>query len=427
MRVPDNALVTRKGWPAGIDNRSKETAIPDDALREAVNVDLHAGKVGRRNGRTLAQAGVPRSLWRSGDMPFALYAEAGVLNGWYGPGQSFAIGAGLSTRDLSYALVNDRVYWTDGYRNGCVLMDGTGIELGCPNPAHQPALTAHATVGGLHAGKYQVAITFLAASGEESGTGLAATVEVPEGGGISLSNVPTAPASVAMVRVYVSHADGDTLYYATDLAPGQTNALIGVHTPGKPLATQFLEAMPAGHTIRWLNGRLYVADGEAIYWSEALRYGLTKLTHNRLGLSPPAMMEPLGAGTEGAGMLVADAKRTYWLAGTDPARWSQKIVYAHGAVPGTAILVPGSMFGMETTAEVLYFFATNGVGMLALPGGALIPQREAQTTAPAADAGISVLDERDGHRRVVTALHGTRKRGLAVADSMTVTVHRHDQ
>jgi hypothetical protein len=282
-------------------------------------------------------------------------------------------------------------------------------------------------LGGLSAGTYQLAVTFLTAAGEESGASLAAMVDVPEGGGVQCDAIPQPPDASYRVRLYLSGANGDVLHFARDLAAGMTSVLLGVTRAGKVLETQFLEPMPPGHIVRWFNGRLYVAVDNVLVWSEAMRYGLTRLAHNRAGFQKRLdLLEPVGAGDEGAGIYVASADRTYFLGGTDPKAFSNRIAYPHGAVPGTALRVPANVFGVQSSTEVVYWLARNGVGCLGLPGGTVMPLRENQVIGPSADSGASLYRDVNGLRQVITTLVGAQERGLALGDKLNCTVIRHD-
>jgi hypothetical protein len=439
--VSDKQLVTTAGWPGGLDNLSSETALKRDdqgkaviAFRLGENVDLDkTGKPRRRLGRNQVLAGSRvHSLWREGAWPFALAMINGTLTGLYAMGQSFPILAGLDPGlPLSYALVGDRVFWSSTSDSGVVKMDGTPAPWGCPTPYGNPTLSEHVGAGGLislEQSRYQVVLTWQLATGEESGSVLAGVVQIGDGSGITLTDIPAPDdPAVARVRVYVTPADGDVFYHAMDLAPGLPVAVISVGLRGKPLDTQFLDRMPVGQIVRSFNGRLYVASGPLLAWSEALRYGLTHPVNNRLGFgSDIDLLEPVSAGDDGAGIYVAAGKRVYWLGGTDPAQMQQVIVRPHGAVPGTGMKVPASVFGLETKGEVAYWMGTDGVAVLGLPGGQVMALREDQTVAPIATSGASMYREQNGIRQVVTALSETAPRGMAIKDIGVMTVQRYD-
>lgn len=438
MTAPtDKQLVTMAGWPAGIDNRSREQALQRDdqgktviALRDAENVDIdRQGKPKRRAGYTKVLAGQRvHSLWARDPFPFGLYVDGADLNALREDGSSFLIQSGMGAKAVSYDLVAGRVFWSNEQQTGSVTADGVPRPWGAPGPNGVPTVKGGGGIGGLSAGTYQIAVTFLTASGEESGASLAATADVPEGGGLTLTGIPQPPDASYRTRIYRSGANGDALHQAMDVPYGTTTLLLGVGRLGKLLETQFLEPMPAGHIVRAFNGRLYVACGNVVVWSEAMRYGLTRLAHNRIGTQTRvSLLEPVGGGDEAGGIYVASGHRTYFWAGTDPKAFGNRIAYPHGAVPGTALRVPANVFGIESTTEVAYWLASNGVGCLGLPGGTVVPLREDQAIAPSADSGASLYREGDGLKQVITTLVGAQERGLAIGDRVNCTVIRHDQ
>lgn len=436
MAAPsDKQLARSVGWPAGIDNLNPEQSLARDdqgsaviALRDAENVDLdRQGKPSLRAGYTkIVSASGAHSLWSDPGFPFGLYVDAGRLMGLREDGESFQLASGLGLQPVSYALAAGRVYWSSAAQNGRVTADGAVEPWGITSPQGAPSAVA-ASTGGLYGGRYQVTATFLSTTGEESGAPESTVMEVPPNGGIQLAAIPQPPNPSWRVRLYVSQADGDVLNSVLTLPSGITTAIVTVFRPGKTLETQFLDAMPPGHIVRWLNGRLYVAVGNVMVYSEALRYGLTRLSENRIGFETTlAMMEPLGAGDDMAGMFVASGAKTYWLPGTDPKEFHVKIARAHGVVPGTPIRVPGDVFGLQSTAPVIYWLDDAGTGCLGLPGGDVQPLRQNQTIAPEADAGASLYRDQDGVRQVITALTGARERGVAIGDKVECTVIRHD-
>lgn len=432
--VSGKDLIQIGPFPAGIDNLNAETALTRSedgkrivALRDAVNVDIPRGGWPKRRpgyGREVDGTRV-HSLWAGGRFPLMLFADGGTQYARRTGGEPFEVRSGLTPRAISYTIPGDKVFCSNGAQAWCVLPDGEAAAWGVESPGSQPLLAASSD-GGLDAGTYQVAQTFIDDRGEESGTGRAEEVVVPDKGGILLSAIQQ-PASGAVLRArfYVSHANGDVLYQARDLPVGQTTALIGAGQRGKPLATQFMSPMQPGSIVRHLGGRLYTAQGREMRWSEALRYGLTNREKNVRSVGARIdMMEPVGDGGEAPGFFVADHKRTYWLGGADPADATLRIVYMAGAIPGTGITVPGNMFGLETTLPVAYWIAKNGVACLGMPGGIVVPLRERQVVAPNAESGASLFRERDGMRQIISALQGATAQGVAIGDRASARVYR---
>lgn len=130
-------------FPGGMDNRRPAFALSSkdtgDLLRDAVNVDVtDAGTLRRRAGSTLVRSGADcHSLWSPRSGAYALYADAGDLyrlkpaaDGTLVRNQ-IAAGFGRSSA-VSWAEVNEAVYFTDGLRVGSFHPD-TG-----PTPAWMP-------------------------------------------------------------------------------------------------------------------------------------------------------------------------------------------------------------------------------------------------------------------------------------------------
>lgn len=437
----DKQLMRMNGWPAGVDNRSREQSLTRDetgktviALREAENVDLDKdGKVARRAGFAKVTSGIRvHSLWSEPlSFPLALYADNGELMAMQTDLGTFSVRDGLVTgQPLSYAVAAGRVYWSNEMQTGCLSADGVALPWGIEGPNGQPTVVGGGGIGGLDAGTYQVAVTFLSAAGEESGASLAAIASVPAGGGLTLTDIPQPADATQRIRVYRSGANGDVLYHASDIPQGVTTLLLGAARLGRPLTTQFLEVMPAGHIVRQFAGRLWVAKGSIAVYSEPLRYGLTKLPQNRMSFAGRLdLMEPVGNGDDGGGGLyVAANDRTYWLGGSNPVdmRAAYRYPEGGGAVPGTAVRVAGTTLGLETTEPVVYWLARNGVGCVGLPGGQVMPLRAAQVQAPAADGGASVFRDRNGVRQIITTLQASSPRGMAMGDRLDCEVIRHD-
>lgn len=434
MPPSDRDLKTARGWPGGIDNLDKEQSLARDetgrvviAVRDAENVDLdRQGKPSRRDGyiKRVSASGA-HSLWGDPDFPFGLYVDNGKLMGLRDDGEAFQIATGLGLQPVSYALAAGAAYWSSASQHGRITADGRAGPWGITSPPGPPSAVSDSS-GGLFAGTYQVTATFLSPTGEESGAPQASLVTLATGAGIQLQNIPQPPDSSWRVRIYATPANGDVFYAAMTLPSGTTAAVLGVHRPGKPLATQFLDVMPPGHIVRWLNGRLYVADHNVMRWTEPLRYGLTHLVNNRQSFQQRlSMMEPLGEGDEGAGMFVASGSKTYWLPGTDPSQFHVKIARAHGVVPGTSLRVPGDVFNLETTAPVVYWLDDSGVGCVGLPGGSVLALKKDQAVGPSADAGASLFRDTGNLRQIITTLVGAKERGLALGDKLECQVYKH--
>jgi hypothetical protein len=178
---------------------------------------------------------------------------------------------GLGNKTMRYATAAGRLFFCNSVFNGSVA-NGEYQDWGVARPPSQPVLST-APVGGLFAGIYFAVITWLR-KGEESGTGAAAQIEVPSGGGIVLSQFPLPPAEVDQVAVYVTPCNGKHLYLYGEYPAAIQSVTVGQHISGIELTTQFGKPPTIFSFIATHNGRIYGARKNRVHYSEPLNYGV---------------------------------------------------------------------------------------------------------------------------------------------------------
>lgn len=418
----------------GVNNTADETALPRDvngnliAVREGVNVDVsEAGKLSRRAGYTRIASG-SHSGWSDDYLPYGFYADGDALRVLHEDESSDVLITGLAPGlPISYARVNDLVLWSNEVQCGQINRDLEVGDWSTPSPNGQPTLSS--TDGALDPGTYQVAVTFLGADGRESGASRAAMLMLPVGGGIQLDDIPQPPAG-GRVRVYCTGGNDGVLRAAVTLAEGITSLVLAQRPEGRPCDTQFLRPMPAGQCVAVGNGRQYVARGNEVLFSPALRYGLWDAKAGRVGFAGRiTMITFVGDGTPDGGLYVADSKRTYFLAGANPMEWSQRIAYHAGAIPGQIAWTPGELWGAPML-RCPTWLARNGRVVVGMPGGQpLLPQPGEGGPDAVWDVGQSAAlgyFERPGDRRIISAVSGATPGALAMQDRLVVREYRHD-
>lgn len=420
-------------WPRGIDNRHRETDLLRDqmgrtvALRSATNVDIdRSGIPQRRAGTTkVVNAANFHSLFADPAFGLMLASNNNALTAYDTALKPTVLQSGLSPfQPLSYACINGEVYWSNGFDCGKVRADGTVTAWGVEKPLGTPNAVPSAA-GGMNAGQYQVALNFVTFNGEEGGSTLAVVVTVAEGGGIQLSQIPQ-PTSLDVVaaRAYITSANGDVLYWSRDIPVGMTSVTLGQGPLGKALETQWLSPMPPGQIVRYGNGRLWVASGNVVYYSEPLQYGQVRLSRNFMTFSDEiAVMEYPNEG-DGSGLFVAAGKRTYFIAGQNPKDAQLRIVHPYGAVKGTGATVPGNWFDSQLGGNVAYWMDADGIPCLGLAGGTIRPLTTETYLAPIAESGATLVREINGMRQVLTNLRGTGVNQAAASDVAVATVTR---
>lgn len=428
--APD--LLKLQGFSGGIANRLPEHETPLDALRAADNFDiLNTGAVSRRSGYTLIDAAEWHSLWSDESLGFAVGVRDGDLVLFEGTGtiSPTTLVASVGAAEVSCAAMAGRVYWSNGAQAGMVRPDRSAAPWAIESPTHPPVVSANG-LGGLEAGDYQIAVTFIDSDGRESGTGAAAVVTLTAGQGLALSSIPQPThGDVAKILIYVSEPDGDVLHLVGSVAVGTTDTVVGVGDRGRPLATQWLQPMPPGDLVTAGAGRVYVASGNVMRWSDPMRDALHNPARNyarftgKGGSGNIDSIVAVGDGEESAGLYVSCGHLTYFLAGADPANWRKTIAFNAGAVRGTGTRVRAGLFGAEYQGFGAFWVSHDGAYLLGLPNGQVMPLSEGRYVTPIADSGRVVLRRAAGLDQMLTVLRGTAANAAAFSDSVSAEVN----
>lgn len=417
--VDDKKLQKITGWPLGVNNVAPETEMPNGSLRSGVNIDLSdAGKPRRRKGRTQVYAGVTSSLYNSIGM--TLFSEGGTLKRLWPDYSATDLSIPVHPNTyVSYATVNNEIVYMDGDNSGRIDANGTRHPLGLDSPNPVPTATV-LTYGGLPAGGYLWSVTYTDATGQESGSSPAQRVEVEEGGGIQLTDLPDMEPDAAFVNFYQSLPDGDTMYHAGEVPVGTASHILSQTLLGKPLETEHMDKLPPGHIVRYHKGRVLSAVGNTLFYSEPLRFGLTKIHHNYYTFAERITnVIPVVDGV----YVVAEA--TYFIAGTDHMNVQQVQVSQATGVEGTDAVLDPSIFGAEGIQDnVGYWFASDGA-TLGVGGGAISKIMDGRVEVDTFTTGATLLREEDGISQMVTALRGNQGGGsLSVSDVAVAEVRR---
>jgi len=370
-------------FSAGINNVAPDTDLPEGSLVTATNVDLDKeGNVYSRKGYTKVYSGSNiHSLFKG------YFVEGSELRDISGT----VYDTGLSA---SHSLAWDTILGEQYYSDGTFLKTLNYGLAGLPTPPNNPVLSS--TSGLLDNGIYQVAIVYQDPNtGEIGGALLASTITA---NGILLSNIPVSPDGYDVV-VYCSTQNGEELYQNGVVPNGMTNyTIINSRESTKILDTQFMEPLPGGHIIRHFKARLYVANGNVLWFSEAFRYGLRKTNKDFFQFpSKITIVQPVSDG------LYVVADKTYFLAGTEPKNMQQTVVSTDYGIEGTGIAVGGNSFGFESDTEVGYWFSNTGA-VLGLPGGALKNITEDRLALEQdLSLGATMYKETGGIRQMITS------------------------
>ena len=435
-KVTDSELIKLLGWPQGIDNLTPDEQLPigkrgaggqvTGSLRVADNLNIDdSGHVSRRDGYSqIAALSDLHSLYATKQFPLmlAVYNDALVAFDETLARTTLAT-LTASTPRMSYDYDAGWVYFTNGFDKGRISPTGVVEPWAVAPPIGQPDVSQNAA-GGLYAGTYQVAITYLDTHGRESGSGLAAEIDVAAGSGILLSNIPQpVEAIVTTIRVYCTDANGEVMRYVADIPAGTTAFAFGYFTGGKDLSTQFQEVLPAGQIVRLYRGRMFVVRDRVLYASAANHYGQAELFSSYISFNAPGtMLEGVHVENE-TGLYATFGKRTYFLTGPDPQQWQKAVSHPYGAVPGSSTLVDAQVLGQDASGLLPYWLDDAGQLVAGTPSGRVQPLHADRYAGPVdAESATTLLREADGLRTLIAVLRGGTVSRLAVGDTAEAEV-----
>lgn len=402
-------MTTQKNLPlpaAGVDLLSEETALIAGAVRSAINVDIsRGGHFSRRAGctRRVAVPGL-HSLFYSVQRGWTFVGRDALLNRMdtttYEMTPMYNLG---SAHLIDYTEYNGNVYFTNRTAIGWVPLGSTAArQVGVPKPP-APELVA-VSQGPLLPGKYAVAITLLDDRGEEGPASDVGIVNLPEGGGIRLQGLPQ---NIGWsVGVYITSADGDVLRQAALVPAVFPTYLVATDAEGQILDTQHLVQLPPGNFIRWHNGRLLVARGAELLLSEPMRPHLHNPAHGVIPFTGVvAFVESVADG-----LFVGDANGVWFLSGTDPSRFEQRLVSRCRAVPRSSLMMAPEHLPqdrVQTDQPVAVWLSTSGY-VVGMPGGRTVELQPERVKVPPGLVGRSAYLFRSGRKQIVTPVNSSR-------------------
>lgn len=400
----------------GMNNRlpSTELVIPKEGtfLHSAVNVDITTpGTVKRRQGTALVLAGTDvHSFWA--DRHDAYVVDGTVLYSLNEAADTkTSVRTGMTPgRRVSYTRLNGNVIYTDG--NVLRRLAGNiDAPFGVRRFDAEPRVAAGG-VGTLVPGLYQVCFAYFDDNLQQSGTTVPVQVNVAAGQAIVITGLPAAfPADVGGVMVYMTPPNGDQLYLERALVAAATTLTIStVPQLGGRCQTLLMEPMPAGAIVRGSNGRLLVARGSYLHYSEPFAPALCNPNKGFIAFdSDVTVIEPVKTG-----VFVATEDATYFLAGDiAEAELDKKLPY--GGVLGSGGCAPDNLRCWWMSARGL---------VVANADGSVKNVQEDQVVVDPATAGASLYREKDGMKQFIATNFGAGISGAAAYDFMDAEVIR---
>lgn len=149
-----------------------------------------------------------------------------------------------------------------------------------------------------------------------------------------------------------------------------------------------LITLPGGSDIHYWQGRLVLSRGSSLIWSEALRYGVYSAIRNFLRFPEKIhWVAPLPTG-----IYVGTRSHVYFLSGSDPAKFTQRVVGGKSAPGVSAIYNPRHI---DAEGEyVALWFTSDGIAMGQQSGSVDYPQAERLKDLPLYPGKMVVENDR---------------------------------
>ena len=251
----------------GINNLFSPEQIPDGFLFNAVNIDiLNTGSWRIREGQVKEYAGTDcHSLFDR------YFIEGSDLKRLESDNTATVIQSSIGAEPMFYTKVDDIIYCSNGVVTGKII-DGSWNDWGIDIPTFHPVLGEAA--GNLHAGTYQVCLSWITKDGEVSGAIAATSITVGDGAGISLTNFPPAPAEAIKVGIYMTGINDDNFYLNDEISLPVTSVTILDTETAIPLVNHFAAPLHPTTMLQEHYGRIYYKDERLLRFTRILDYNL---------------------------------------------------------------------------------------------------------------------------------------------------------
>jgi hypothetical protein len=216
----------------------------------------------------------------------------------------------------------------------------------------------------------KVAVSFVSESGEEgplSPMVAASSIFLPQ----------PIESTVSHIRIYQTKPNGDVLYEVSEVPVGtMTYDVVDPLNYGRMADTQYMSRMIGGSYARYWRGRLLVARGRTLFFSEPFRYGMYNASEGFVTFEARIdFIEPV----EGGVFVALKGLGVRFLFGETPSKWEQKVADIIPAQAGTSLLVPTAQMKLEMQSppDWVAIWLTNKGFALGLPSGMVIyPQAD---------------------------------------------------
>ena len=187
---------------------------------------------------------------------------------------------------------------------------------------------------------------------------------------------------------------GSEIYYANGVETGFVRDRISyswVKTLElREVTTRILSSPPVGHLLGFYNGRVYIAVGNTLYYTEANSRNHVDLASNVIiESSRIRMIAPVDGG-----VYVGNDREILFYSGESPKTFTRKVVANYPVIEGTETTVMVSQVGeMEEGGKVVLIATEQGLS-IGFPDGKFVNFSEDKISYPSARYGAGVFKDR---------------------------------
>jgi len=186
-------------------------------------------------------------------------------------------------------------------------------------------------------------------------------------------------------------------YYTNGSVIG--SVVLGVDTPFTTPTVLFKIAPPPGQLINYFNGRLYIARGPVLWFTDAMAFGRVDTRYGfKQFPSDIQMIQPVDSG-----LFISDESETFFMSGPSPDKASLSSV-EKAAIPGSNSSLQGTKFSKEIKGTVAFFTTEDGVCM-GLSDGTVIPITSSTYKLPTVKRGAIIVREEADRLQLVSRLY----------------------
>lgn len=381
----------------GIDLLSPDTEIRPGRARRVINADIdRSGTLTRRAGRHRIAAGTDFHTIRATAAGLFVGRGTGLYLTHPETGQPLVLTDLGDPGPFDFADYNGWTYIltpTNGVFR--VRADGHAQRCGVALPSQLPTAHPHPN-GALPAGRYGVAITAVDSTGEESPAATLGQVHLPDGGGVRLAGF--ALDQDTQYNVYLTAPDSQVLRMSEAAYGGLGEYIVTRYPDGAVCNTRDLQPLPGGHIIRAARGRILIAQGDTLWYSEPLRPHLHDPSAGFVRfVGRIRMVEPIDAG-----VLVGDDHGVWLLDGADFSDVRLRQVSTTRMLAGTSKQIPaGVARRADAVGAMVVWLSTEGY-VLADATGRAIALHADRVRISDTLVGQSALVFKDGATRLIT-------------------------